>query len=60
MILSRSRLDPGFFHSFNTDTVALLVTWSGLGHDIWTISEETTTRFFIVRSPPSEFAVNTK
>ncbi|CAF3618975.1 unnamed protein product [Fusarium graminearum] len=27
--------------------VAILVTWSGLGHDIWTISEETTTRFFI-------------
>ncbi|RFN54355.1 hypothetical protein FIE12Z_1481 [Fusarium flagelliforme] len=23
------------------------VTWVGLGHDIWTISEETTTRFFI-------------
>ncbi|PCD21650.1 hypothetical protein FGRA07_11552 [Fusarium graminearum] len=25
----------------------ILMTWSGLGHDIWTISEETTTRFFI-------------
>ncbi|KAH7174854.1 uncharacterized protein B0J16DRAFT_349281 [Fusarium flagelliforme] len=24
-----------------------LMTWVGLGHDIWTISEETTTRFFI-------------
>lgn len=27
--------------------IMILMTWSGLGHDIWTISEETTTRFFI-------------
>ncbi|KAL3608913.1 hypothetical protein FPOAC2_03924 [Fusarium poae] len=25
----------------------ILMTWVGLGHDIWTISEKTTTRFFI-------------
>ncbi|KAH7002814.1 hypothetical protein EDB82DRAFT_482048 [Fusarium venenatum] len=25
----------------------ILMTWVGLGHDIWTISEERTTRFFI-------------
>ncbi|KAL6922614.1 hypothetical protein FSHL1_006579 [Fusarium sambucinum] len=38
---------PAAILSAGQTIIMILMTWDGLGHDIWTISEETTTRFFI-------------